>query len=373
MVREPQTGRGRSSREIDSDEEFLNQTGDLRYEGPESFEGEEYEDGEEDEYDDEPGRGGSRVFLTATLIGALVIVLVGVALWLRRDSSGDSGIEQARSNPSTVPAAPVQEFNRPVLPPEGVPPASADAQGSGNPDSPFRQIPENPPSPSAINGAMISESTPSSPAPSALPPSPADTAPEPKAVHAATTTPKASIKENLPPAPAPASERLAQEPEPKPTAATAKKAKSAAKPEPTPASQVIQPKTTVEDTASEHAQEDRASAPSGKTKIHTLVAQSKLTAATKASLAQLRKSPKSAYSLQVVFACKVETVKDDFRRVPDDVLYLLSATQKKGCYRILWGVFPSKAEAQAAAETAPAFFRRTEKPRPVPLDKIIKP
>jgi hypothetical protein len=74
------------------------------------------------------------------------------------------------------------------------------------------------------------------------------------------------------------------------------------------------------------------------------------------------------WSLQLMLACKPESVKRAFAAVPSNDLFLVPAP--KGCYRLLWGRFDDADAARSATGTVPDHFRDAGKARPVALDEI---
>lgn len=273
---------------------------DLRYEGPIVFEDEQADAGGPGDGAD----GGGKVFLTAIVIGALVVLLVGIAL-VRR--SGDAPRPVVPGTPpaprvsrpaDTDLAAPASGTAAPLgiadTEPATPPPAGDDAalpQGTGDGESVDEDAPSVPPT-----------------APVMVPPAPTRAVPQPE--------------------PEPAPQRVVERaPAPKPA------------PKPAPA---VEPATG--------AGGDVASA-----------------AAT--GLARIRAN-RRGFGLQVVYACREETVERALAQGGRKLLVV--PDRKASCYRLLWGTYPSRDAALAAVADVPAYFTKGGTPRPVALADIAR-
>ncbi len=359
--------------EVDDEDEFLANSGDLRYEGPITFEDEE--DGEL-----HGDGGGGKVFLTATLIGAAVILLIGVALWLRRDgdtSASSTLSAQVRPAPATTDAPRVSqspaETDRATLPPGVASPLDAATRPAAATTEPAATpLAEPPPAEAKLAESKPAESKPAEPRPADVPlqsasgtagpgattrePAPARTAlVEPPVERPAPRAASTTLEERAPepvrePVKKAAAKPVVEEHAPAKTAKAARTPKADAEPEPQPA-----PSTSS----------------TSSTNVHALVAAGKLKAAAQAGLQ--RAHAEKGYTLQLLYACSPETVTRAFHAVGDDKLFLVpAANSKKSCYRLMWGRFPSHDGAAAAVGSVPDYFRqhKADKPIPVALDKI---
>ena len=55
-----------------------------------------------------------------------------------------------------------------------------------------------------------------------------------------------------------------------------------------------------------------------------------------------------------------------------DELFILPVTfQGKSCYRLCWGAYDSRAEADAARASVPDYFRQGTSPRLSPLHELL--
>jgi septal ring-binding cell division protein DamX len=80
-------------------------------------------------------------------------------------------------------------------------------------------------------------------------------------------------------------------------------------------------------------------------------------------------APSGSWTLQVLFACEGSTVDNAFSDGGERKLMLFPASSGgSACYRLTWGVFPSRDAALAQAGGIPARFRG-EKPVPLALSK----
>jgi hypothetical protein len=79
------------------------------------------------------------------------------------------------------------------------------------------------------------------------------------------------------------------------------------------------------------------------------------------------------YTLQVLIACEPDTLAKIRDRVnPSNSLFLAPVQVRgRGCYRVCWGVHPSRDAAEASRSTLPAYFRNGEKPVPVVLGRLL--
>lgn len=370
--------------DVDDEDEFLANSGDLRYEGPITFEDEE--DGEL-----RADGGGGKVFLTATLIGAAVILLIGVALWLRRDgdTSTSSLSAQVRPAPATQDAPRVSQSpalaDRAALPPGVASPLDGATRGT----DPAELAVERAPRPESKAQDAPLQSASEIPAAGTPAHEPAiEPAREPATERATLAEPPLER-----PAPRPAStalEERAAEPVREPVKKTAAKPAvetRAAKPAETPGVAKAEPapkpakveKVAKSEPRAEPAKVEKAAkaeprpepAPAEAGSVHALVAAGKLRAAAQAGLQRAHAG--KGYTLQLLYACSQETVTRAFGAVGDEKLFLVpAANSKKSCYRLMWGQYPSHDGAVSAASSVPDYFRahKADKPIPVALDKL---
>jgi hypothetical protein len=79
------------------------------------------------------------------------------------------------------------------------------------------------------------------------------------------------------------------------------------------------------------------------------------------------------FTLQVMVACKEATLRNLRPLIPtSDRLFLASVRVNDGtCYKVLWGTYASRAQAESAAPTVPALFTSGgNNPWPVPLSSL---
>ena len=92
---------------------------------------------------------------------------------------------------------------------------------------------------------------------------------------------------------------------------------------------------------------------------HALLAQGALPDAARAFAAQLTPGARSRYTLQVLGACAPENVQKAVSAVPSPELLVLPVNVKgRACYRLCWGVYDSRAAAEAALGSLPSYFRQ---------------
>jgi len=85
------------------------------------------------------------------------------------------------------------------------------------------------------------------------------------------------------------------------------------------------------------------------------------------------RAAKGGHTVQILVACSDETLQKAQAAVPAPDLYVVPvAYQGRSCYRLLWGVFDTEAQAQAAVAQVPAYFRENgAKPRAVSSASIL--
>jgi septal ring-binding cell division protein DamX len=80
-----------------------------------------------------------------------------------------------------------------------------------------------------------------------------------------------------------------------------------------------------------------------------------------------------SFTLQVLMACEPGTLRRMRDQAPTSERLFLSPVQVNGrsCYKVLWGTYPGRAEAEAAVPSVPAFFTSGgDRPWPVPLSTL---
>jgi septal ring-binding cell division protein DamX len=80
-----------------------------------------------------------------------------------------------------------------------------------------------------------------------------------------------------------------------------------------------------------------------------------------------------SYSIQVLAACSPDTIRKAAQNVTEDEIFILHVTLNgRACYRVGWGVYDSRASAEAGANDLPAYFRQPGiKPRIQPLVELL--
>jgi septal ring-binding cell division protein DamX len=79
-----------------------------------------------------------------------------------------------------------------------------------------------------------------------------------------------------------------------------------------------------------------------------------------------------AFTLQLLYACRDETVERFLKRSPgSSSMHLLLAVDKPNCYRVCWGSYGTAQEAQGAIAGIPARVREGVDPRPVKLAGLL--
>jgi hypothetical protein len=117
-------------------------------------------------------------------------------------------------------------------------------------------------------------------------------------------------------------------------------------------------------------------APAGPTPAgaaRALLAQGALPDAARAFAASMAPAARGRFSLQVLVACAPENVQKAVAAVPGEDLFILPVDVKgKPCYRLCWGVYESRPEAEAALAGLPAYFRQGGAvPRLSPLAELL--
>jgi len=116
-----------------------------------------------------------------------------------------------------------------------------------------------------------------------------------------------------------------------------------------------------------------ASSPTASGDGHALLRQGALAEAARAFAASLAPSARGRFSHQLLTACAPETIAKAVQAVSADDLFVLPVTfQGRSCYRLCWGVYDSRAAAEAARGSVPAYFRQGgTTPRLSPLPELL--
>jgi hypothetical protein len=86
--------------------------------------------------------------------------------------------------------------------------------------------------------------------------------------------------------------------------------------------------------------------------------------------------PAETLTLQMMIACEAETVhKARLGTRPESGLFVTPITVRdRSCYRVLWGLYPTRAEAETAAQSPPSYFAAAGiHPAVVPLGRVRRP
>jgi len=199
-----------------------------------------------------------------------------------------------------------------------------------------------------------------------LRPSP-DAGPEPTSTPpAAAPTPALSAPVTVAAAPAPAVSPTAA-PTVAPTAPAA--GTTVAPPPATTATPAPEPTPAATPTAAPPAAQ--AGAPAGD--ALALLRQGSFDESASAFASSLASAAPDSYSIQVLAACSPDTIRKAAQNVTEDEIFILPVTLNgRACYRVGWGVYDSRASAEAGAKDLPAYFRQPGiKPRIQPLVELL--
>jgi hypothetical protein len=189
-------------------------------------------------------------------------------------------------------------------------------------------------------------------------PTPGPTAPTTMAAVPTTTLPPPTLAPSpmptAPPTVAPPPATTAPAPTPAPTVA--------ATPVPTPRPPTPRPPTPAPAAASSSAGDGRA-----------LLRQGAPAEAARAFAATLAPTARGRFSHQLLTACAPETIAKAVEAVRADDLFILPVTfQGRSCYRLCWGVYDSRAAAEAGRASVPGYFRQSgATPRLSPLHELL--
>ncbi len=116
-----------------------------------------------------------------------------------------------------------------------------------------------------------------------------------------------------------------------------------------------------------------APAPAATGDARALLRQGDFPAAARSFATSLSAGAGGRFTLQVAVACAAENVQKAVAAVPAEEFFVLPVSVKgRDCYRLAWGVFDSRAEAEAARAGLPAYFRQAgAAPRIAPLAELL--
>ncbi len=105
---------------------------------------------------------------------------------------------------------------------------------------------------------------------------------------------------------------------------------------------------------------------------HALLRQGAFPEAARSFAASLAPGARGRFSQQLLTACAPETIAKAVQAVTADELFILPvAFQGRSCYRLCWGVYDSRAAAEAARASVPEYFRQGTSPRLSPLNELL--
>lgn len=104
-----------------------------------------------------------------------------------------------------------------------------------------------------------------------------------------------------------------------------------------------------------------------------LLRQGDFPAAARSFATSLSAGASGRFTLQVAVACAAENVQKAVAAVPAEEFFVLPVNVKgRDCYRLAWGVFDSRAGAEAARSGLPGYFRQAGAvPRVAPLAELL--
>ena len=140
---------------------------------------------------------------------------------------------------------------------------------------------------------------------------------------------------------------------------------------PPPAAATPTPAPTPSPTATPTAQPAPAPAPAGD--ALALLRQGRFDESAKAFASSLAARAQDSFSIQVLAACSPDTIRKAAQNVTGDEIFILPVTLNgRACYRVGWGVYDSRASAEAGARDLPSYFRQSGiTPRIQPLVELL--
>jgi septal ring-binding cell division protein DamX len=89
--------------------------------------------------------------------------------------------------------------------------------------------------------------------------------------------------------------------------------------------------------------------------------------------ATVKAAPKSSASVQILVACSPETVQKAVANAASPELFIIPVNYKgRDCYRLLWGLYASEANAASAVRSLPEYLRKGTTPRVVGASEIVR-
>lgn len=115
----------------------------------------------------------------------------------------------------------------------------------------------------------------------------------------------------------------------------------------------------------------QASAPAGD--ALALLRQGNFDESASAFASLLAPAAQDSYSIQVLAACSPDTIRKAAQNVTEDDIFILPVLLNgRPCYRVGWGVYDSRASAEAGARDLPTYFRQPGiNPRIQPLVELL--
>jgi septal ring-binding cell division protein DamX len=101
--------------------------------------------------------------------------------------------------------------------------------------------------------------------------------------------------------------------------------------------------------------------------------QGALPEASRGFAAALSSEARGRFSIQLLTACAPDTVQKAVDAAGADELFILPVNFKgRDCYRLCWGLYDTRAEAEAATRQVPAYFHQGgAPPRVQPLVELL--
>jgi hypothetical protein len=312
---------------------------------------------------------------TVTLLvslAMLVVIAMVVVLW--RQNPMLPGM-RSKAKPS-----PVKASAKPTPPSPANRPAPAPSLPAANTPLPSAApAPSNTPTPVLVPPAAkppaAAAPAPAAPAPSknvpvtAAPvPAPSKPLPSPPPQPSAKVPPAKNVPAPIPPGPAPSKNAMAPVP-PAPAPAKNTPVPPPAKPAPAKNAPVAPPAKSVPEPAKPVP--EKAASPS---QGGDLLKQGKYPEAAQAFAGQLKGS-KAEYTIDVEIACQPDTIVKGLTAAQGDPSFMILPYNFHGrsCYRVIWGTYKSRSEAEAALKKLPGHFLSDQQPPRVAPWTAVRP